>query len=88
VSSLPPLRWGKSSTDDALHPAASELLLMLLHVAQWDVCCDSDEAAAAAQADGQAQLLFQGLGASLAFMNEERLSIPRVHRRSDCFLLS
>ena len=59
-------------------PAASELLLMLLHVAQWDVCCDSDEAAQAAQADTQAQLLFQGLGSILVFMNEERLSLPRV----------
>ncbi len=58
--------------------AASELLLMLLHVAQWDVCCDGDDAAAAAQSDAQAQLLFQGLGSCLVFMNDERLTIPRV----------
>jgi hypothetical protein len=51
---------------------------MLLHVAQWDVCCDGDEAAAAAQSDAQAQLLFQGLGVCLGFMSEERLSVPRV----------
>jgi hypothetical protein len=63
---------------DSLPPAASELLLMLLHIAQWDVCCDGDEAAAAAQSDAQAQLLFQGLGSCLVFMNDERLSIPRV----------
>jgi hypothetical protein len=62
--------------------AASELLLMLLHIAQWDVCCDGDDSAAAAQSEAQAQLLFQGLGSCLGFMNEERLSIPRVRPAS------
>ena len=51
---------------------------MLLHIAQWDVCCDGDDNAAAAQSEAQAQLLFQGLGSCLGFMNEERLSFPRV----------
>jgi hypothetical protein len=58
--------------------AACELLLLLLHVAQWDVCCDGDENAAALQSEAQSQLLFQGLGSCLGFMNEERLSFPRV----------
>ena len=52
--------------------------MLLLYVAQWDVCCDDDDAAAAAQSEAQAQVLFQGLGSCLGFMNEERLSIPRV----------
>jgi hypothetical protein len=55
---------------------------MLLHIAQWDVCCDGDDNAAAAQSEAQAQLLFQGLGSCLGFMNEERLSFPRVRQRS------
>lgn len=57
---------------------------MLLHIAQWDVCCDGDDNAAGAQSEAQAQLLFQGLGSCLGFMNEERLSFPRVRQRSLC----
>jgi hypothetical protein len=76
----------------SLASAASEFFVMLLRIAQCDACCDDDEAAAAALSEAQSQLLFQGLGFCLRFMNEERLSMPRVcslscsHIKNTCSL--